>query len=539
MQAFRSNRMDYSVTFARHFSRLVWLLLHEVENVREQKAALRALVTVSKEGAVRIAPASWQLTVNGEHLPEALTGVQELTAQMVGHALVELLIDANAAAADILGAARLLATEPIPGDGGRTFAAKLVDASVRSAHVIVAGLDAVRPRSPAPAHEGTGVAPPGRPSGSVPVVPSTPDPGVRPARPTPGLGTQVVEGSDSGRYLAFAALQAPSGTPSELLAKLDSTQSVAIATRLLDELVTLVENAARDAKPEVVGSAFSGIVTREARLDEGDLRRAYVMAIRRLSKPTVLRAVATLLTRHRHQVDEYVTVLSRTSEEGADALIEQLTAAQSLADRRVYFDALVRLNAGVPALIHMLGDARWYVARNAADLLGEIVVPEAERPLCEAATHDDDRVRRAVVTALAKLGTPRAHTALREALRDSSPQVRMQAAVGLGLRKGQKSASTLSQALDEETDSEVQLQIAAALGRLGTPDAIQRLIKLAEPEGRLFKKKSPELRVAAVIALGDARSPSALNALQGLLQDKEKTVREAVVRVVMAGRKGG
>ena len=28
----------------------------------------------------------------------------------------------------------------------------------------------------------------------------------------------------------------------------------------------------------------------------------------------------------------------------------------------------LKLNAGVPALIHMLGDARWYVARNAADL---------------------------------------------------------------------------------------------------------------------------------------------------------------------------
>mgnify|MGYP006177385311 CR=1 FL=1 len=34
--------MDYSVTFARHFSRLVWLLLHETGNIDEQKAALRA-----------------------------------------------------------------------------------------------------------------------------------------------------------------------------------------------------------------------------------------------------------------------------------------------------------------------------------------------------------------------------------------------------------------------------------------------------------------------------------------------------------------
>ena len=46
--------MDHSVTFARHYARLVWLLLHETSNVDEQKASLRALVTVSKDGAVTL-----------------------------------------------------------------------------------------------------------------------------------------------------------------------------------------------------------------------------------------------------------------------------------------------------------------------------------------------------------------------------------------------------------------------------------------------------------------------------------------------------
>ena len=57
--------MDYSVTFARHFSRLVWLLLHEPGNVDEQKAALRAITTISKDGPISFALQEWRLVVNG------------------------------------------------------------------------------------------------------------------------------------------------------------------------------------------------------------------------------------------------------------------------------------------------------------------------------------------------------------------------------------------------------------------------------------------------------------------------------------------
>jgi HEAT repeat protein len=243
-----------------------------------------------------------------------------------------------------------------------------------------------------------------------------------------------------------------------------------------------------------------------------------------------------MLPRKRERYDEYMSVLIRTGEDGADALIEQLTSAQSLTDRRIYFDALVTLNAGVPALMHMLGDARWYVARNAADLLGEMVAEEALGPLAELLKHDDDRVRRAAITALAKLTSPKAVDALRTALRDTSAQVRMQAAAGMGARKGMRTAATLTKALDDEEDADVQLAIIGSLGRLATTDAVQRLIKLAEP-GALFKKKPTAVRVAAVQALGDARTPAAQNALQHLLDDKEKEVKQAVFRLLMQGVK--
>ena len=548
-------RMDYSVTFARHFSRLVWLLLHEPTAIDEQKAALRALVTISKEGAVTMSTREWRLVVNDVLLPEALTGVQELAAQLTGHAVQQLAIDRSAAPADLLGVARILAGEAAPGDGGRAVEERLRALDAKTVRVTTAGLlgvnldgmdasivdaDTFADVTPEPAvpqaTDATSTVPVGEPkSGPAAIPPRTSGP----VRQSGALdSSDFIDRSSGGAYLQFAAVPTPTGAAADLFAQLDGTHSVNVTTRLLDELVTMAENAQREGKQDTVGEVFYGVVRREAELPDSDQRRAFVMAVRRMAKPTLLRTVAQLLPRRREYQDEYMAVLTRTGEDGADALIVQLTNAQSLAERRVYFDSLLMLNAGIPALVHMLGDARWYVARNAADLLGEMQAAEAEGPLAELLKHDDDRVRRAAANALAKIGTPKAVQGLHLALRDTSPDVRKQAAAGLALRKGQKSANTLSRALDDEGDAEVQLEILRALGRLATPDAVQKLVKAAEPEGRLFKKKAVAYRVAAVRALGEARTPAALTTLQSLVNDREREVREAVFQVMVQAGSG-
>ena len=117
--------MDHSVTFARHYARLLWLVLHEPANVDEQKASLRALVTVSKDGAVSMTASGDSLSANASAVPGALSGVRDLARQMGSHGLAEVEFDAGAAAAGILGSARLLAGEAVVGDGGAAALSKL------------------------------------------------------------------------------------------------------------------------------------------------------------------------------------------------------------------------------------------------------------------------------------------------------------------------------------------------------------------------------------------------------------------------------
>lgn len=517
--------MNYALTFAQHFARLVWLLLNQGDAIDEQKVALRSALTASRDGGVGLASKDWRLYANGEPVPETLTGVQDLTAQLVGHAILEVQVDQGALPADLLGIARILAGEPVPGNAANAFEEKLRTLDAKTVRATFeAPVEQPRPSVHTP-----------RATVGIDTLTMTPPTGEESVEHRPSVAMQTIGGEDvSGEHLAFAARTPVKGSVQDLLLQLDATKNVNVTTRLLDELVTVTETAQREGKLEVVGDAFYGVVKREgAQAENADLKRAYVMAIRRLSKPTLLRAVAQLLPRRPESDEMVMTVITRAGEDGADALIEQLVGSQTVTHRKIYFSALVKLNAGVTALMHMLLDTRWYVVRNAAELLGDLGSVEGEGPLIDALKHDDDRVRRAVSVALAKLGTTKAIDALRKMLRDPAPQVRLQAAVGLAAMKNARTAVTITAALDEEQDQEVQLALLAALGKLATPDAVQKLIKAAEPETRIFKRKASAYRVAAVQALGEARTPAALTSLQSFLQDKDKDVRDAVFRITM------
>ena len=546
--------MDHPTTFARHFARLVHLLLHEPKNVANQKGALRLLVSMSKESEVTLSVRDWQVTANGSVVPAQLEGVQDLTAQLIGHAVSDLIAEKDAAAADLLGIARILATEPVPGDGGSGVTEKLAALGARTVRATITGA-APLPRVPTvslPTH-GSDVPAPVKQRRSVEVavakheaggngasrntrdIPAVPPPAPQPTRRR-STEMGVMRGLTDEYLSQFAGGDTSIGSVTKGFKQLDGTTNVNEITKLLDGVSLAGEAAFREGDAETLATAMMGIVTRENAATDSNVKRAYAMAARRLAKKPMLAAIAGMLTTHRDLSEDLFAVFARTGDDGAEVLIEQLNAAQSLAERRVYFDSLRKLNAGVKVLIHHLGDARWYVVRNAADLLGEMGANDAESKLSELLQHDDDRVRRAAVSALSKMTGTAAVKGLAASLDDDAPGVRVRAAAALGNSKTPAAANALIKQLDREDVAEVQHACLASLGKIGSPDAIRFLTKAAQPDGRLFKKKATAYRVAAVRALGEARTPAAMGALQNLLHDKEKDVREAVFWAVRSGK---
>jgi hypothetical protein len=136
------------------------------------------------------------------------------------------------------------------------------------------------------------------------------------------------------------------------------------------------------------------------------------MALRHTADAHFLRALAADLPRAREHRDVYLAIFARMGDAAVEAMVDRLVHAELAKDRRVLFEAIVGFGGGVPTIVRMLDDERWYVVRNAAELLGRLAAPEGEQPLVELLRHPEARVRRSAAVALIRIGPATAVTAL-------------------------------------------------------------------------------------------------------------------------------
>ena len=104
-------------------------------------------------------------------------------------------------------------------------------------------------------------------------------------------------------------------------------------------------------------------------------------------------------------------------------------------------------------------------------------------------------------------------------------------------------AARLAVALDQETNEDVALEMLAALGRLGSADAVQRLLRIALPGGETMGDRAGVgrdswQRVAALEALVRARGHAVLPAIEGLMQDSDRNVAAAATRLRATVQRG-
>ena len=343
----------------------------------------------------------------------------------------------------------------------------------------------------------------------------------------PGALTEAQVG-----MMHFVNLQTNAVNPTmEVMNRLAHADSGAATSEALTQLLAAGEMATRQGEWKELLQAAYGLVELEKKAEKDSENRGYGIALRRLLPRSSLEHVARL-TAHGNMKAEATAVLRRMGADGTEVLLNLMVNSEDMNERRHYFSALREMSEGGKLLVHMLSHDQWFVVRNVADLCGELREEKAVHALAKQMTHDDERVRRAVAGALGKIGGAGAVEPLRRAFRDSSPAVRLQAAQDLDGRHNRGLAMSLAVAADEESRPDVQREMHLALGRIGSPEAIQALVKAAEPGKRSFLRRKPvALRLTAVQGL-HAAGPSAANALKDLLKDEEPEIREAVERAL-------
>ena len=540
----------------------------------QQKVEFRALMTLLDAEPLTLRDEGGRVSVNGS--PVDGSAVASLAQRLALHAIVEITIPQAPLPAEVFELVKALAGQPgiedvpanLQGAGTGRVSVTLAPAALpfrpapapaapaspappKRASVIgtegilrgepmtdIASSDVRVPGVPQITHD---PAPPSaesalpargnvKPSAALPRVAESPPPPAPPAAP-PAKARPGALAAEQAPPPKFASVAARARTTDTLLRELESDPESPNVGDLVAELGRHVEDAVRSNRLERALKIIAALVRLEQRVPEGSARRNYGIALRRIYTKPLLKSLAGLLSAPKHEADA-VLALQRGGADAVEVLLEQLITAPAINERRGIFDALRQANAGREQLIPLLRHDKWYVVRNVAELIGEMGMQTAVPELAECIGHRDERVRKAVALALAKIGTPNTGEPLRRALRDKSPEVRIQVAVGVGGRRTTGLAMPLIVALKEEEDETVQRELILALGRIGTPDAVQALIKVAQPSGFLFGRRPASLRIAAVEALRLAATAPALGTLEGLGGDSDKLVRTAAQAAV-------
>jgi len=185
--------------------------------------------------------------------------------------------------------------------------------------------------------------------------------------------------------------------------------------------------------------------------------------------------------------------------------------------------------SAVPALVALLGDQTvvddtgWRMGEEAARTLGKIGGPGVDALLKALSYKEAPFQRSAAVQGLAYSDEQRATAALHAALRDPVDTIRGHAALSLALRGDTAAVSDLLSLLKSDNSSQVRMDAAMALGLIKARPAVNGLIAGLEDQ-------DASVREFSAVALAVIHDPHAVPSLIPLLQDEATNVRLAVAQ---------
>jgi len=498
------------------FGRLLGLMARATETTEDHRAALRALVGLVAGRSMTIVVAGGSVLVEGVVVPDDTPFAEVVRERFGAHDVGRLLIGCGASAVDLVQVVRVLAAPPVRGAGH-------VGEQLRQARVATVAIVSAELESAGQVQRDTRItdalqAPAGARQRPVGLVPGE----IAPESGTAAYDEMVRQQRAQGNTLVAAVARlADEADNLQLLSQLDQVQHGLVRAVNAGELNQAIE-------------AILRMIHQERETTNPEAERAYGIALRRILTADTLRRFAPYVFDDVYH-DDIVLLMRRAGTQGTKTLLDLLIEAPSQAERRACLKAIRMLDEGMDVIASLLNHHEWFVVRNAADLVGELKITEATATLGKALGHDDPRVRRSVGVALARIGTPETALHLRKALVDPDPEVRMAVVKEVGGRALGGLAMPLVSAAGAEEDPDILGEFYRALGRIGTPDAVQVLIK-ASSGGGLLSRKPAGPRLAAIEALGTAGTGPALETLSQLATSRSGDIRSAAAKALERAR---
>lgn len=486
---------------------LIYVMRHEPRAGEHQTALASALRMLIEWRGLNLEADPEAFTVNGTEVPLAAPGATLVNEQLLGHGIRHVALAPEYTDGDMLRFAGVLATFAGTYDSIDAFQAALGPAGARISLTPGTGDLEIRRSSP------------WRPRSVFEPV----DEGV--ILDIPGLSTGDTAEFEQFREITFDSTE----TESPLDESMPSQGSTTEPRPPLDVLLKRGRDAiAREDWPGLLEVSLQ-IVEAEAEAPSDLASSTHRIELKRLLSRRHLTMVARLA--HGEHKQSAIALLRRFGADATEVLMDLLVGAMNMSERRGYYSALTQMSEGTDSIIQHLGNQHWYVVRNAADLCGDMELADAVPELARQISHPDERVRKAVASALARIATPAATEPLKILLTDPATTVRVQTVANLSGRRARALGGAVGDLLKKETDADVQHEALLALGRIGSPEAVTILKEWASPGGKLIKRRPIGLRLTAIRGLAMI-GPAAGDALSALQRDDVPEVRTAATQAV-------
>jgi len=187
-------------------------------------------------------------------------------------------------------------------------------------------------------------------------------------------------------------------------------------------------------------------------------------------------------------------------------------------------------------LVRLIGAPQPEVATEAVRLAGALKTQAAVAGLGKLLTNSDVRLRQVAAHALAEIGSPGAMQALERAIDDDDRDVRVTTVRAMTARNYRPALSRLEGVVKgkrvREADLTEKMAFFEGYGSLCGESGVGHLDAVLNGKGFLGRREDSETRACAAIALGRVGTPKAIETLRKAATEKDIVVRNAVSRAL-------
>lgn len=321
----------------------------------------------------------------------------------------------------------------------------------------------------------------------------------------------------------------------KLLSELEREYKTPLYLNLTDKIVAMAKDILTEQEKEEEMFSVITVFARHAYLsyDRPDEQKTAAQngAKELLLPETIKYLISRFCKKDEGQKDIIQEVFIKNSGYFAAPLVNTLIEAEDLHIRKCIFNILIMLGEDARTKAEsLLNDNRWFVVRQMTSVLGYIGSPKSFEKLKPLLDHDDIRIKKEALGAIAKIPLQESLNILTNALKSKEREIVLHAILLLGSLKDPSSLPFLMQLALQKSilhdNTEIRKEALRAVINIGDEGAVEGLADILKSRVFFKKEQNEELKALALAGIAKIGGKKAVPVIEDALRNAKDTLKE-------------